>query len=107
LSAALIESLGFILASDAKKFGGFTFPIGAYATDIKPTDPGFTKRSLSALFYGGDEGRDVSSYVEIARRDFTQLLYPGFPHQWIRYAPFAGFPVHVKVRSVGVNQMLP
>ena len=107
LDAAAIEATGFIRASEAKKFGGFTFPVGAYATDIKPTDPGYTQSELSALFYGGNVGREVSTYVEIAKREFNPLLYPGFPHQYISYAPFAQFPVHVKVRSVGINQMPP
>lgn len=98
---------GFMLASDAKKFGGFTFPVGAYATDIQPTYPSYTQSSLSALFYGGNESRDVSSYVEIARGGFTELKYPGFAHQWIHYAPFPGFPVKVKVRMVGINKMPP
>lgn len=96
-----------MFASSAKKFGGFTFPAGAYATDIGPRQAGYTQSYLSALFYGGDVNRDVSAYVEIARRDFTELLYPGFPRQWIRYAPVGGFPVYVKVRSVGINQMPP
>jgi hypothetical protein len=95
-----------MLASHPKKFGGFTFPSGAYATDIRPTDPGYTQRLLSALFYGGNESEDVSSFVEFERNDFTQLLYPGFPHQWIRYAPPL-FPVPVRVRRVGINQMAP
>ena len=107
IDAAIIGATGVIFASEAKKFGGFTFPVGAYATDITPTDSSYTQRSLSALFYGGNENRDVSGYVEIARRDFSQLQYPGFPHQWIRYAPFAGFPVRVKVRNVGINKMAP
>jgi hypothetical protein len=103
----LIQADGFIFASSGKKFGGFTFPAGAYATDIKPTDVGYTQSALSALFYGGDIGRDVSYFVEIKRREFTPLLYPGFPHQFISYAPFGGFPVPVKVRKIGPNEMAP
>lgn len=67
---------------------------------------GYTQRSLSALFYGGNEARDVSWFVEVARGGFTELKYPGFASQWIYYAPPL-FPVKVKVRRIGVNKMAP
>ena len=105
-SAFEIKEAGSITASPAKRFGGFTFPSGAYATDIKPTDTGYTQRTLSVLFYGGNESRDVSWYVEIEKSGFSLLQYPGFPHQWIYYAP-EGTPVPVNVMHVGPNSMAP
>jgi hypothetical protein len=62
--------------------GTYTYPIGAYATEIAPLPTsGYTQRQLSALFYGGNQNRDVSYYVEIEQADFYPILYPGITGQ--------------------------
>src|SRR5205085_7476098 len=76
-SAAGILATGVIFASEAKDFGGVTFPAGAYATDIPPWDTSYTQRDLSALFYGGKQSRDVSWFVGFRDLGFSELLRPG------------------------------
>lgn len=93
-----------IYASAKKRFGGYTFPSGAYATDVAPWNLFYTQRQLSALFYGGSEHRDVSWFVAIEESDFYPLSYPEFPNQYCRPAP-EGFPVPVEVVLVGPNLM--
>jgi hypothetical protein len=104
-SAVQILADGVILASAKKRFGGYSFPPGAYATDIKPWNLFYTQRQLSALFYGGNENRDVSCFVAIEQRDFIgPLPFPEFPNQYYRPAP-EGFPVPVEVVGIGPNLM--
>jgi len=104
---SILES-GVIIASEKKFFGGYTFPPGAYATDVPPWSASFTQRALSAYFYGGNEGKDVSHYVAIAALpDFLgPLPFPGLGNQYYRPA-LPGFPVPVAVLEVGPNLMLP
>ena len=103
-SATRIVSGKAITASAKKVFLRTSFPEGAYATDIPPWSDTHTQRQLSALFYGGNEGNDVSWFVAIERKDFTELRLPAYPNQWIRYAP-AGTMVPVSIVAVGPNLM--
>ena len=84
--------------------GGFTFPAGAYATDIPPWDSKMTQRDLSALFYGGDLGQDVSGFVAVDGAEFYPLPYA--PSQWVRQCPAGAF-VPVDTFMFGPNLMDP
>ena len=95
-----------IIASEKKTFLKDTFPAGAYATEIEPWSASYTRRQVSSLFYGGNENRDVSWFVAIERNDFSPLRVPGYPNQWIRYAP-AGNKVPVNIIAIGPNLMSP
>lgn len=106
IAALIIVSTGFINASPPKRFGGFTFPSGAYGTDIPPFNPIMTQRQLSALFYGGSTLRDVSWFVAFEKLDFIPLLYSGFPGQFYRPAP-PGFPVPIRRFFAGPTLMAP
>jgi hypothetical protein len=76
-----------IIASESKRFGGFTFPSGAYATDVSPWSTSHTQRQLSALFYGGSEGEDMSWCVLVEEGGFRPLNYPGYPNQFVYQWP--------------------
>jgi hypothetical protein len=60
---------------------------------------------LSALFYGGNEGKDVTNFVAIKKNDFLQLNLPGVSNQFYRPA-FPGASVPVDVIASGPNLML-
>jgi RHS repeat-associated protein len=105
-AAVSIAGTGYIFSTPKFVIGGFIFPAGAYATHIPPWDAQYTQRSLSALFYGGNEGRDVSWFVAVDGTEFTPLPYVPYPHQWVKFWP-AGGSVPVKVLTHGPNLMLP
>jgi RHS repeat-associated protein len=106
VAALQIAASGFIIATPAFRMGGFTFPPGAYATELPPFLATMSQRDLSALFYGGNEGRDVAWFVMIQAPDFIRLSYAPVPNQWYRPAPPLA-PVPVEVLLVGPNLMLP
>jgi RHS repeat-associated protein len=104
-SALEIFTSGGIFASLAKRFEGFTFPAGAYATDIAPWSIQFTQRRLSALFYGGNENKDVSFFVAIKKNDFIPIVSSTFPNQYYRPAISGDF-VPIEAIVFGPNLML-
>lgn len=79
-----------ITSSERKRFGGFTFPPGAYASDVPPWSTSYTRHQLSALFYGGNEKKDMSWCVLVEEPGFRPLNYPGFPHQYVYEWPPGG-----------------
>jgi hypothetical protein len=85
----------------------FTYPSGAYASVIWPVGP-MTQRQLSAHFYGGNVGRDVSWYVQLCSNlnPFTYVGSPTHPDFWYSPAP-PGFMVPVRTFTIGPNLMLP
>lgn len=104
-SAVQIAMAGVIYASERYSSGNFTFPPGAYATDVPPWSMEYTQSQLSALFYGGVEHHPVGAFVAIEQNDFYgPLEYKGFPHQYVRPAA-AGTPVPVRVVTHGPNLM--
>jgi RHS repeat-associated protein len=105
-AAVGIQQSQFIIATSTYRGRTYTFPSGAYASDIEPTDTQFTQRQLSALFYGGNENKDVSWYVKIKKNDFIPIRYPGIEHFFYRPAR-AGDYVPVDVEEIGLNLMSP
>ena len=85
----------------------FAYPSGAYASTIFPVGP-MTRAQLSAHFYGGYVGRDVSWYVALCSNlnPFVPVFSPTHPDFWYSPAP-AGFPVPVRTFTIGPNLMLP
>ena len=81
-----------------------TFPSGAYGTDLPPWDTRYTQQELSALFYGGNPNRNMRFFVAFEAPDFSRLNRPGYPHQFVKYAP-AGSRVPVKLVTAGPNLM--
>ncbi len=101
-----ISGTGVMIASPRFDARGFRFTSGAYATDIPPWDTGYTQRSLSALFYGGNENEDVNWFVALDSIDFIPLINSPYPHQWVKPGAF-GTLVPVTVVTMGPNLMLP
>jgi len=105
-AAIAISGMGLMIATPKFVFAGFPFTSGAYASNIPPWDPEYTQRSLSALFYGGYEGRDVSWFVAVDGTEFIPLINAPVPGQWVKPgAP--GSSVPVTVLTMGPNLMLP
>lgn len=105
-SAVSIARSGLIIASDAFTSGNFTFPPGAYATDIPPWSTAHTQTQISQMFYGGVGHHPVNSFVAVERIDFWPLPYSPYPHQYVRNAQ-PGELVPVKVVTHGPNLMRP
>jgi RHS repeat-associated protein len=104
-SAVGIARDGFMYAS--KKFKGtYSYPTGAYASDIAPWDSLWTQRQLSALFYASPK-EDVSWFVALKKEAFIPITYPGVSHFFYKPAPHPGFPVPVFPITHGPNLMLP
>jgi hypothetical protein len=104
ISGSQIASYQRILASPPYTVGNFTFPQGAYATDIPPWSTEYTQGELSGLFYGGVQHHDVSAFVAIKQNDFFPVQSSAFPHQWCRPAA-ADSMVPVSVVAYGPNLM--
>lgn len=83
----------------------YTFPAGAYATDIEPWSTQYTQRQLSALFYGGNEGRPVDAFVAFVGDDFFKLEYTAHPNQFVRVTKAGGVRVPIQVVTFGTNLM--
>ena len=64
--------------------GRVTYPSGAYASTIAPYDILYTQPELSAHFYGGSRGKDVSCAVVIVNDAFLPVF--GGPADF-RYKP--------------------
>jgi len=80
----------------------YSFPVGAYGTDIAPWNILYTQNQLSALFFGGNESRNVRWYVAFEQGEFYRL--PNHPHQYVKQSP-VGTRVPVKVVHAGPNLM--
>jgi hypothetical protein len=104
--AVSIASSGLIKASEAYTSGNFTFPPGAYGTDIPPWSMDYTQSDLSALFYGGVRTHPMPFFVAFEGPDFFELQYSPFPHQFVRPADEGDY-VPVKVVTHGPNLMRP
>jgi RHS repeat-associated protein len=94
-----------IVSSWAFDLGKFTFPAGAYATDIQPWSTQYTRGQISALFYGGYEGRPVDAFVAFIGDDFFQLPYSPYPSQFVRTTGIGGVRVPIQVVTFGTNLM--
>jgi len=115
-SAEEIQRTGEMKTTDNYRGTQYTFPPGAYATDIAPFDSEWldgaaptaaTKSNLSAYFKGGLVDIDkVSWYVaiDITEDSFRRLEYPGIDHFYIKDGPQGG-TVPVTVSSIGFNPM--
>jgi len=104
--AVSIASSGLIEASEPYTTGNFTFPPGAYATDIPPWSTAYTQSDLSALFYGGVRTHPMPFFIAFEGPDFFGLPYSPFPNQFVRPAPEGDY-VPVKVVTHGPNLMRP
>lgn len=105
--ATSIAKSGRINASPPFTAGNFTFPSGAYATDVPPWDITMTQLELRILFYGGWRiDHDVSWFVAICASDFSELkgVPPPWGRQYFRPAPEGG-EVPVTVVTHGKNLM--
>jgi RHS repeat-associated protein len=100
-----IVATGTIWASPLYKGGGFTHPVGAYATTIPPVGPS-TRSQLRNLYKGGNAAFVASHFVMMCSNQ--NPFYPtGYSSEWVAPAPYPGFPVPVVISLNGPNLMLP
>lgn len=85
--------------------GGNTRPAGFYATDIAPWESSYRQSELSALFYGGNRGRDVSWFVAVDGSTFSRVH--GAPREYVHFGSVGSGPVQLDVITIGPNLMLP
>jgi RHS repeat-associated protein len=104
-NAEKISSEGVIMSSWPFTSPPYTFPAGAYATDIPPWSTQYTQSQLSALFYGGNEGRSVDAFVAFVGDDFFELQYKPYPNQFVRVTSAGDMPVSIDVITFGTNLM--
>ena len=79
-------------------------PAGIYTSDIPPWNTQYTQKQLSALFYGGNQNKNVSWFVAIDGISF-QPVY-ATPGEWYQPGLYPG-SVSVDVITIGPNLMLP
>lgn len=82
-----------------------THPSGAYATTIWPIGP-TTRSQLQDLYKMGDRNWDVSWYVMLCHNQNPTFIPSGYGQEWYAPAP-PGWPVPVRVWTIGPNLMLP